>query len=232
MAITKNAITAGLLGLAFATPALAVDVNNTTFANFGQTVSNPLFNYNMVGNTNTIGLNGQTRFNILGLGPVGSYLTNTVLSASTTSAFFLNGLQFQQTGFAGSINFIGTEAGFVGTNFLTVNFSDATFSFDGDGSSGSLISTDPSSPISYSSDVLDVALFTSRDFGFNVTGSSPGFGVNSSGLGDPFVANLNGAFAGSGVVPEPASWAMLILGFGLTGVAARRRQRGMTAVTA
>jgi hypothetical protein len=29
---------------------------------------------------------------------------------------------------------------------------------------------------------------------------------------------------GTGVVPEPASWAMLITGFGLVGAAARRRR--------
>ncbi len=30
-----------------------------------------------------------------------------------------------------------------------------------------------------------------------------------------------------GGVPEPATWAMLILGFGLVGAAARRRDRGV-----
>jgi hypothetical protein len=32
-------------------------------------------------------------------------------------------------------------------------------------------------------------------------------------------------------VPEPASWAMLIAGFGLVGAVARRRQQGL-AITA
>jgi hypothetical protein len=35
---------------------------------------------------------------------------------------------------------------------------------------------------------------------------------------------LNAAFPGSGAVPEPATWAMLITGFGIVGVAARRRR--------
>jgi len=34
----------------------------------------------------------------------------------------------------------------------------------------------------------------------------------------------NTAVLGTGAVPEPASWAMLIAGFGLTGAAARRRR--------
>ena len=33
----------------------------------------------------------------------------------------------------------------------------------------------------------------------------------------------------SGAVPEPASWAMLIAGFGLVGVAARRRKIAVAA---
>jgi hypothetical protein len=36
--------------------------------------------------------------------------------------------------------------------------------------------------------------------------------------------NGAGALGGAGAVPEPASWAMLITGFGLTGAAARRRR--------
>lgn len=32
------------------------------------------------------------------------------------------------------------------------------------------------------------------------------------------------AFSGTPAVPEPASWAMLIAGFGLTGAALRRRR--------
>lgn len=37
---------------------------------------------------------------------------------------------------------------------------------------------------------------------------------------------------GAGAVPEPATWAMLIMGFGFVGAALRRRQPGLTVVTA
>jgi hypothetical protein len=39
--------------------------------------------------------------------------------------------------------------------------------------------------------------------------------------------NQLGFLSGGGVVPEPASWAMLIAGFGLTGAALRRRRRNL-----
>lgn len=222
---------AGVAMLTVAAPGLAQVVNNVTFANFGQTTGVPLFNYGLDTNAgvNTISLDGPIRFNVLDRGPISSTVLTGSLFAQSGNAFSLNGLQFEQTGFNGNVSF--TAAG--GINYLTAAFSDATFSFDGDGSAGSLISTDPSSFISYTSDVLNVSSFSSRDFAFNITGAFPGFAVSEGGLGEPFAANLSGAFAGSGgAVPEPASWAMLIMGFGLTGVMARRRNRTMAVVSA
>jgi hypothetical protein len=207
MAITSKTILAGILGLALAAPAMAVDVDNVTFAEFGRTNSTPLFNYTLDGDTNRISLNGLVTFTDL---QNGDFYTNVtgMLSAASTSPFVQNDPQFQQEGF------------------------NATFSFDGAGSSASLISTDPSSPIGFTSDIIDVSGFTSRDFAFNITGATPGFSVTEGGLGSPFVASVGGAFSGTGAVPEPASWAMLIVGFGLTGAMARRRNRGMVSVTA
>jgi hypothetical protein len=45
----------------------------------------------------------------------------------------------------------------------------------------------------------------------------------STGSTDAFTVTLD-SFAAAGAVPEPATWAMLILGFGLVGGALRRRQ--------
>jgi hypothetical protein len=49
--------------------------------------------------------------------------------------------------------------------------------------------------------------------GLDNFGGSPGFDVD-------FIQVLPGSI---GAVPEPASWAMLIAGFGLVGAAQRRR---------
>jgi hypothetical protein len=53
-------------------------------------------------------------------------------------------------------------------------------------------------------------------------GDALDFGVNNAGIfyGDSTMLSLNVAN-----VPEPASWAMLIAGFGLTGAAMRRRRQ-------
>ncbi len=49
-----------------------------------------------------------------------------------------------------------------------------------------------------------------------------GYQLTISGPGDI-------TLGGGGVVPEPASWAMLIIGFGVVGGAMRRRQAALTA---
>lgn len=52
-------------------------------------------------------------------------------------------------------------------------------------------------------------------------------GLTAQGLFDPTPASVWGAAAyiGTGAVPEPATWAMMLLGFGGVGVALRRRRK-------
>jgi hypothetical protein len=59
----------------------------------------------------------------------------------------------------------------------------------------------------------------SRDYGFAPGSQTVGFGLNRLGVADNFTFD---GLANS--VPEPASWAMMIAGFGLAGAAARRRK--------
>jgi len=78
---------------------------------------------------------------------------------------------------------------------------------------------------------LPANLFSDQAGNFGYTSNSLFFGFNDSGSGDSdfddFVIRMT-----SSAIPEPATWAMMITGFGLVGVALRRRRTNATAVTA
>ena len=66
---------------------------------------------------------------------------------------------------------------------------------------------------------------------FNLLGASTGFNAGAGQALDSFNANGGGNFdAITGVVPEPGTWALMILGFGGAGAMLRRRRT--TAATA
>jgi hypothetical protein len=70
----------------------------------------------------------------------------------------------------------------------------------------------------------------------NTTGTQMGFLLgNEQLLADP--PNIDGINAftfpgGGGAVPEPSTWAMMLLGFGAVGLAIRRRRNSLTRATA
>lgn len=215
-----------------ATPALAAVNSSVTFGQFTQQSSIKIARYDSImgGNSLTIAP-APVFFVISAFGPLGFYPTTITMAASSMAAVTSLGPQFQQLGWSGNIRF-GDGA----TNYLNVNFSNATFSFDGTGGSASLISTDPSNPISYTSNVLNLPVFDFKDFSLAFTALTPAFTVATSGYGTPFDANIAGSFAGSDselnpdAIPEPSAWAMLLAGFGLVGITARRRSAHVTAL--
>ena len=59
-------------------------------------------------------------------------------------------------------------------------------------------------------------------YGFSSTGTGVGLGFNGTGRADNFDTAVRS-------VPEPATWGLMIVGFGLVGVAARRRSVAVAA---
>jgi hypothetical protein len=95
------------------------------------------------------------------------------------------------------------------------------FSFDYDPAEGNLLMDVKISDIVGSS-----IFFKATNFGDATEFSrAHDFGTGTDGWG--LVATFNGDFGG--VIPEPATWAMMIAGFGLVGAAARRRRAAATA---
>ena len=226
----RNIAGAALAATLLAAPALAAGSDSVTFAQFAQQSSTKIAKYESIagGNSLTI-IESPVYFVISAFGPLGFYPTTMTMAASSMAVVTNLGPQFQQLGWAGNIRF-GDGA----STFLDVNFANATFSFDGSGGSASLISTDPGNPISYTSNILSLAAFDMKDFSLAFTALNPAFLVSNSGPGVPFTANVAGSFAGSdgedgtGGVPEPSAWVMLLAGFGLVGLTARRRSGRVT----
>ncbi len=107
-------------------------------------------------------------------------------------------------------------------NLLTLNFTHATLA--GAGGSGALFGTQPGGgTVTYTSDFLDFTGQTAGDFAVGLSGITPGFSAAA------WTADSVGTFAsdsaniGNGV-PEPATWAMMIIGFGGVGALMRRRR--------
>ena len=69
------------------------------------------------------------------------------------------------------------------------------------------------SAVTFPSETGPVRLVLSQSFGYAVAGGQANYGTDRLGI-----VNLQPG------VPEPATWLMMIVGFGLIGAAARRRQ--------
>lgn len=224
MTMFKKLAGAAIASALLAGPALAADT--VTFAQFTQQSSNKAAAYANTGsgNTLTIQQGSPANFVVFDYGPLGVNDSVMSLSAASDQMVMSTGSTFQQSGWSGNISFDN------GSNYLTVNFTGATLNVDANGGSASLINTDPSSTITYTSNFLTLPDFDSKAFSLAFTGILPFFTIAGNGYGNDFTANIAGSFSGApggegpgGVIPEPATWAMLVIGFGLTGATMRRR---------
>jgi PEP-CTERM motif len=105
--------------------------------------------------------------------------------------------------------------------------------WDTDVSAGAMNSA---SGIAFHNDLMTGVSFASGNVDASTIGTITSFTFNAAGL-NALNANAGGLYgfggtlsvAGAPGVPEPASWAMLIAGFGLTGAVMRRRRTLATA---
>lgn len=122
-----------------------------------------------------------------------------------------------------------------GSNLLSGSFGGGFLDGTVDGTSGVVRgSTDGGVSITFTSDFVNFDDVTQFDFSLPLTAVTQPFGPASGSVRD-FTASMGGQFSSEpmpsiGGVPEPTTWAMLVLGFGLVGVTARRRK--MVSVTA
>jgi hypothetical protein len=180
-------------------------------------------------------------------------LSATAVNSPVETAF---GFKFQEN-IAGSFSFLsdadvtieGVTYG-VGSNLLSGNFGLGTIAGQAGATSGALTSSvDGGGTIAYTSDFLNFASTTNRDLSLSLTSivslvNSVNRGLNNSsttGVGPnalrSFRATATGSFSSDAApivtaisaIPEPQSWAMLVIGFGMIGVGYRRHNSAAAA---
>ena len=154
----------------------------------------------------------------------------------TSFAVSTGGGLYSQAFTGGSLSFtavnainIGTSVIAAGGNILTLNFTGGELSAIVPGTSGGAQVTLPGSSFTnVSSGFLAFPPITLTDFSLSLGNVRPGFCFTTCNVAATensrfanFTATSTGSFTAT--VPEPSSWALLLLGFGMVGFAARRR---------
>lgn len=143
--------------------------------------------------------------------------------ASSVGAFLVQG------GLNGSFSFISTSAITIGdttfatgSNLLTGIFTGGSITGLANGTVASLTA----GSVTYLSDFIDLTGVTSSSFAIALNNATPAITATSGNALDGFRARATGSFSSDGLpigaVPEPTSWMMMILGFGLAGTMLRR----------
>lgn len=180
----------------------------TTFAQFKQ-----------VSGVDTISFSGATLSNVGGSIVLFDFLDAMPPAVDGEIQAYMN---FTATGtpYDGALSFLRVSDN---ANLLTVTFTDAVLT--GGGTSGVFFDAQPGvGTITYTSDFIDFSTSTAEDFALSFSGLTHPLGSET------WTADGTGTFANDnrerpgGSVPEPATWAMMIVGFGAAGAVLRRRR--------
>ena len=158
--------------------------------------------------------------------------TATALDTSYTAGKFPD-----QADLSGTYTFTSTTAYTIGSttyaagsNLLTVSFSGADL-YGKNGGKTATFSDDSTlgGTVTYSSDFLDFSSTNSRDFAIALSAIAPKFGGTTSlnsFTGTPVgVFSSDPAPVSTAAVPEPATWMLMLAGFGAIGLGVRRSER-------
>jgi hypothetical protein len=222
--------------LSVAGPAYA---DTVTFSQITQQNTAKPFSYATTGSTTTFKLTGTPQFNFITLDLLSSVapvetVTAAFSATSNTAVQSTGASDWKQVFQTGSLSFklSGARAqALTGsaskTNLLTVAFTDGALYASSGTRSPTFSASMPASGVTYSSDYHDFVVTPSWLAEFSLALSSAG---NSAGLVynagtqrfNGFTASGGGTFGAA--IPEPAAWALMVAGFGLTGAGMRRRK--------
>lgn len=192
------------------------------------TTSEHVFNLTNAGGSYTLSTVGSKSFTAT-LAGFGSF-SNSILTFSATgnSNAVTAGSLFSQSLASGSLTLISG-----GTNLLSFNFSGGELFGQLGGNAPTLSVSIPGNVFSnVTSDLFDFTELDLTGFSISMSDASPNISLTGGRLSN-FTAAGTGTFSaddngGPGGVPEPGTWAMMLAGFGLVGLARRRSNRPAT----
>jgi hypothetical protein len=178
-------------------------------------------------------------------GPISAKLIIDLIAApgSAASSSSAGGINYLvQPGLSGTFSIVADTAftynGITSTDLLHGSITNATISGQVGSSSGSVngstLTLHDGTAVQFGSGFLDFSNTVNRDFALTLTAINPSIAVSSSGPARTFRAASTGSFSSdpapliNGSVPEPASWALMLAGFGAVGTAMRRRKVAVT----
>ncbi len=149
-----------------------------------------------------------------------AYLTFSGVASGDPLQQELDGT-FRQTGIGGTFEF-RTASGGGGSLLLGGVFTGSWLT--GKDDAGGLMTVLNGGTLQLTSGVTDISWIVDDSASFSFSGVTPSFGdLNADGALDSFNATgFSATF--SGAVPEPTTWALMILGFGGAGAMLRRRR--------
>jgi hypothetical protein len=211
-----------LSGVAALSAVVSISVANATvLAVIGQVSDTDQVTATVAGSVTTI--SSSTLVDITAIdAPISVPITATLAftASSVGPAIIVSGNIVEA--FSGSFSITGG-----GNNYLSGTFDDSVF---GGGSSLTLTASNdqPGETVTFTSSVIPVIdLADNRGISFSFTDVSPPATTVGSGASRtlaPFAADISGDF--SATVPEPATWAMLGLGFAGMGLLGLIRRKG------
>lgn len=164
-------------------------------------------------------------------------------ASATGAAQSIAGVVTVQPGVAGTLSFktindmtVGQTFYGAGANLFSINLLSGG-AISGLGSSGSLIASENGSAVfgAPTSDFLNISGAANQELSMSLNGITSALAFVQGQALSSFNATARGSYAADGdfsataVIPEPATWAMLMTGFGMVGSLARRRRNVVAA---
>lgn len=211
------------------------------FASYSPVSAGPVFHWDNATSTMSTTDAAQVQFSFVDPVLQAAGLTNLLADFSMSATVAPGnpagqlGGNFVQPGLSGSFSFTTTQD--VTINGTTYNAGSVllggTFAngfiqgaADSGSANGSTALTGGS--VAFSSSFMDFTNPTSESFAFTLLDVSPSFGAAPGHVLNSFDAASTGNFSASlGPVPEPATWGLMLVGFGGMGAVLRRRRRAL-----